>query len=586
MKKTYMSLALLLSTAILCSGCAAQNAGTTDQSAGQTTQAAATDDTAGQTAPYTETTDDSAGQAAKEAETADDAAVFTALVEIPAGDNVKYETDEYGNIAVDRFMSMSVKYPANYASIKDTLGEDGDPLDALIFTREKLAPGVSIECRAIGYLKMIDGGEADEKIIAVPTGSVDSTYDEIQDIDDLPKIELARMEDFFNTYKLLPKGSKVVTTDSYSDVNSAKELLAMAKKAYSSSDAGWVNLNNYGQPENAPDEITVVIEIPQGTSIKYELDSLGYLAADRFMSTSVEYPANYGSIVSTANQDGDALDVLVYTRTPIYPGSIMTCRPIGCLNMLDGGDADSKIVAVPTDDVDSTYAKIKDIKDLPEMELARLENFFANYKNLPAGSKIVELSGYGNTGDAKKLIAQSMEAFSPVQDAFTARSEYPQTDAVGELTAVVEIPQGSIIKYEMDGDGNIAVDRFMAMPVAYPTNYGSLPQTVGGDGDPLDVLVYTREPLIPGSIVTVRPIGVMNMTDGGDADAKIVAVPISAVDPTYDDVKTIDDLPHMEQQRLEQFFSVYKNLSDKVVEINGFDNAATALKLVTQSLQR
>lgn len=254
--------------------------------------------------------------------------------------------------------------------------------------------------------------------------------------------------------------------------------------------------------------------------------------------------------------------------------------------MIDGGDADSKIVAVPTDDVDSTYTKIKNIQDLPEMELARLEKFFANYKNLPAGSKIVELSGYGNTGDAKKLIEQAMKAFSQVQNTFTARNEYPQADSTEEFTAVVEIPQGSIIKYEMDDNGNIVVDRFMAMPVAYPTNYGSLTQTVGGDGDPLDVLIYTRESLIPGSIVTIRPIGVMNMVDGGEADEKIIAVPVSAVDPTYDAIQTIDDLPRMEQQRLEQFFSVYKNLSDKVVEINGFDNAETALKIITQSIQK
>lgn len=545
MKKKYMFTTLLLSTAILCTG-------------------------------YT----------ALGAETAEDPAVFTALIEIPAGDNVKYETDEHGNIAVNRFMSMSVKYPANYASVKDTSGGDGDPLDALIFTREELVPGVSMECRAIGCLKMIDGGEADEKIIAVPTSKVDPTYDEIQDISDLPEMELARIEDFFNTYKLLPEGSKVVTTDGYGDVEAAKELLATGKEAYTEAQDEWVNLNNYAQSETAPDEITVVIEIPQGTSTKYELDSLGYLTADRFMSASVEYPANYGSIVSTANKDGDALDVLVYTRTPIYPGTVMTCRPIGCLNMIDGGEEDSKIVAVPTDHDDLTYADIKDINDLPEMELARLEKFFANYKNLPAGSKIVELNGFGSTEDAKKLIVEAMDAFSPVQDAFTARNEYPQNDTANELTAVVEIPQGSIVKYEMDSSGSIAVDRFMAMPVAYPANYGSLTQVAGGDGDQMDVLVYTREPLIPGSIITVRPIGVMNMIDNGEPDAKIIAVPISGVDPTYDNIQNIDDLPNMERQRLEQFFSVYKNLSDKVVEINGFDNAETAIELITQSIQK
>lgn len=99
----------------------------------------------------------------------------------------------------------------------------------------------------------------------------------------------------------------MVTTDGYGDVVATKELLATGKEAYTEAQDEWVNLNNYAQSETAPDEITVVIEIPQGTSTKYELDSLGYLTADRFMSASVEYPANYGSIVSTANKDGDAL---------------------------------------------------------------------------------------------------------------------------------------------------------------------------------------------------------------------------------------------------------------------------------------
>ncbi len=109
-------------------------------------------------------------------------------VEIPAGSFTKYEINEEGLVFVDRFQSMPVVYPANYGSLPRTLGGDNDPLDGLVLTREALHPGVLIKFRPIGYLKMIDGGEADEKIIGVPSSDIDPTYDAIQDIDDLPAI--------------------------------------------------------------------------------------------------------------------------------------------------------------------------------------------------------------------------------------------------------------------------------------------------------------------------------------------------------------------------------------------------------------
>ncbi|KJV27001.1 inorganic diphosphatase [Pantoea sp. SM3] len=165
--------------------------------------------------------------------------------------------------------------------------------------------------------------------------------------------------------------------------------------------------------------------------------------------------------------------------------------------------------------------------------------------------------------------------------------DFPQPDKVpDEFYAVTEIPAGGMIKYETDAKtGFIVADRFQSMPVAYPANYGSLTQSLGGDGDPLDVIFYTRAPLQPGTLIKLRPIGVLEMIDGGEVDDKIVAVPTSKIDPTYDDIKEMKDLPKMEQERLQAFFRVYKQLPDgrKKVELNGFEDAAKAKAEIKQA---
>jgi inorganic pyrophosphatase len=167
--------------------------------------------------------------------------------------------------------------------------------------------------------------------------------------------------------------------------------------------------------------------------------------------------------------------------------------------------------------------------------------------------------------------------------------DFPQPkDDSEEFFTAIEIPQGSFTKYEIDADtGHIVVDRFQSMPVIYPANYGSITSSLGGDGDPLDALVYTREPIVPGAIIKVRAIGVLNMIDGGEKDDKIVAVPASDIDPTYDKIKEISDLPEIEQQRLEAFFRVYKQIPDKrkVVELKGFENAEKAQAEVAAAIK-
>ena len=146
------------------------------------------------------------------------------------------------------------------------------------------------------------------------------------------------------------------------------------------------------------------------------------------------------------------------------------------------------------------------------------------------------------------------------------------------LNVVIEIPKLSRVKYELDKDtGLIKFDRVLYSPMHYPANYGFVPQTLWDDGDPLDVLVMGHEPLISGCLIEVRPIGVLDMVDGGEGDAKVLAVP--SADPRFKNTKDISDLePHFLDE-IKHFFTVYKDLQKKKVEVgdwHGKEDAATA----------
>ncbi len=167
--------------------------------------------------------------------------------------------------------------------------------------------------------------------------------------------------------------------------------------------------------------------------------------------------------------------------------------------------------------------------------------------------------------------------------------DYPQTGSKSdEVWMVVEIPQGSMTKFEIDKKtGLVMVDRFQSMPVAYPANYGTVSSTLAGDGDNLDALVFTREPLPPGTMIKVRIIGVLPMIDGGAQDDKLITVPVSGVDPTYDHIKDIGDLPKIELDRISAFFRVYKQLPEgrKAVELKPMQNRVEALKILDEALK-
>lgn len=148
-----------------------------------------------------------------------------------------------------------------------------------------------------------------------------------------------------------------------------------------------------------------------------------------------------------------------------------------------------------------------------------------------------------------------------------------------DLYAVIEIPANSSpIKYEIDKECDaLFVDRFVATPMFYPMNYGFISQTLADDGDPLDVLVPTPYPVVPGSVIRCRPIGVLNMTDEGGGDAKIIAVPHDKLTVLYKDVKEVSDLPELLVKQLVHYFENYKALeAGKWVKLAGWENADAA----------
>ncbi len=156
-----------------------------------------------------------------------------------------------------------------------------------------------------------------------------------------------------------------------------------------------------------------------------------------------------------------------------------------------------------------------------------------------------------------------------------------------DVYVVVEIPQGSGIKYEVDKEtGLVFVDRFLFTAMYYPFNYGFIPQTLADDGDPVDVLVISREPVVPGSVLRARPIGVLDMRDEEGIDTKVIAVPHSKIDPSYEKVKTVEDLPEVVRERIKHFFEHYKELEPgKWVKVESFRGVQAAIEEIKKGIE-
>lgn len=164
--------------------------------------------------------------------------------------------------------------------------------------------------------------------------------------------------------------------------------------------------------KNPPDDIYAVIEIPANSPpVKYEMDKeLGVLMVDRFLSTAMFYPCNYGYIPQTLSEDGDPIDIMVLTATPLVHGSVIRCRPIGLLSMSDEAGIDTKLLAVPVDKLSKSYTKFQSPDDVPAELLAAIAHFFENYKSLEPG-KWTKIGGWQDAAAAKKEIIASMKRY-------------------------------------------------------------------------------------------------------------------------------------------------------------------------------
>jgi inorganic pyrophosphatase len=153
-----------------------------------------------------------------------------------------------------------------------------------------------------------------------------------------------------------------------------------------------------------------------------------------------------------------------------------------------------------------------------------------------------------------------------------------------EVTVVIEINKGSKNKYELDKEtGMIMLDRVMKTSQDYPFDYGFIPQTHWHDGDPLDVLVLTTYPLFPGVLLSVRPVGVMDMVDGGESDAKIIAVPVK--DMRFDNIQDLSDVNEHTIKEIKHFFETYKTIENKEVTIDSIRDKKAAVEVIEEGIK-
>jgi inorganic pyrophosphatase len=158
-----------------------------------------------------------------------------------------------------------------------------------------------------------------------------------------------------------------------------------------------------------------------------------------------------------------------------------------------------------------------------------------------------------------------------------------------DVNVIIEVPLGGEpIKYEMDKEsGALVVDRFLYTAMRYPGNYGFIPHTLSGDGDPCDVLIANTRAIIPGAVMNVRPVGVLVMEDNAGEDEKIIAVPSGHLTQRYDRVQTYTDLPEITLKQIEHFFQHYKDLEPgKWVKIIRWGDAAEARRLIAEGIER
>jgi inorganic pyrophosphatase len=165
------------------------------------------------------------------------------------------------------------------------------------------------------------------------------------------------------------------------------------------------------------------------------------------------------------------------------------------------------------------------------------------------------------------------------------RDIQPGRNPPEEVTAVIEIPFGSRNKYELDkATGLMKLDRVLYSSVHYPGDYGFIPRTLHEDGDPLDVLVLVKQQTFTGCMIEVRPLGLLRMLDRGEADDKVLSIPLH--DPAYEEYFDISDIPQHSLKEVQHFFATYKDLEGKRVQVLGWEKSDVAMQVINESIAR
>ncbi len=167
-------------------------------------------------------------------------------------------------------------------------------------------------------------------------------------------------------------------------------------------------LHDISHGDNIPNEINVIVEINKGSKNKYEIDKkTGLIKLDRVMKTAQDYPFDYGFVPQTHWHDGDPLDVVLLTTYPLVPGILVEARPVAVMDMIDGGDSDAKIIAVPVHDV--RFKKVNDLGDINEHTIKEIEHFFLTYKTIE--NKVVTIPTIRDAKASKEVIMESIELY-------------------------------------------------------------------------------------------------------------------------------------------------------------------------------
>ncbi len=166
--------------------------------------------------------------------------------------------------------------------------------------------------------------------------------------------------------------------------------------------------------KNIPDEVNTIVEIPKGSKNKYEIDKeTGMIALDRVAHTAQDFPFDYGFVPQTLWDDGDALDVILLTTYPLHPGILVRVRPVALMGMIDSGDSDDKLIAVPVED--PRWDHVKDLGDINKHTIKEMEHFYSTYKKIQG--KEVEVTGFKGVDVAKEAIERSQKLYKEQQKA-------------------------------------------------------------------------------------------------------------------------------------------------------------------------